>query len=68
MIITNFTVNLEPDVDYMKVDVGPKGSWVPTSSMISVTCQPIYSRRKVARFSLDDFVNGGTIIDGDGFV
>ena len=68
VIITNFTVNLEPDVDYMKVDIGPKGSWVPTSSMISVTCQPIYSRRKVARFSLDDFVNGGSIIDGDGFI
>ena len=68
VIITNFTVNLEPDVDYMKVDIGPQGSWVPTSSMISVTCQPIYSRRKVARFSLDDFVNGGSIIDGDGFI
>ena len=68
VIITNFTVNLEPDVDYMKVDIGPMGSWVPISSMVSVTCQPIYSRRKVARFSLDDFVNGGSLTDQDGFI
>ena len=68
VIITNFTVNLEPDVDYIKVDVGAKGSWVPVSSMISVTCQPIYSRRKVAGFSLDDFVNGGSLVDQDGFI
>ena len=52
----------------MKVDIGPMGSWVPISSMVSVTCQPIYSRRKVARFSLDDFVNGGSLVDGDGFI
>ena len=52
----------------MKVDIGPMGSWVPISSMVSVTCQPIYSRRKVARFSLDDFVNGGSLTDQDGFI
>ncbi len=68
VVITNFTVNLEPDVDYMKVDVGPKGSWVPISSIIAVTCQPIYSRRKVGRFSLDNFVNGNSLFDDDGFI
>ncbi len=68
VVITNFTVNLEPDVDYMKVAVGAKGSWVPISSIIAVTCQPIYSRRKVARFSLDNFVNGGSLYDDDGFI
>ena len=68
VIITNFTVNLEPDVDYMRVDIGPNGTWVPLSSMISVTCQPIYSRRKVAKFSLDKFIAGDSIINGDGFL
>jgi len=68
VIITNFTVNLEPDVDYMKVDIGQQGSWVPLSSMISVTCQPIYSRRKVAQFSLDAFVRGDSLYNGDGFI
>jgi hypothetical protein len=36
--------------------------------MISVTCQPIYSRRKVAKFSLDKFIAGDSIINGDGFL
>ena len=68
VVVTNFTVTLEPDVDYMKVPIGKQGSWVPISSIISVTCQPIYSRRKVARFSLDNFVNGSSLYDGDGFI
>jgi len=65
VVITSFTVELPGDVDYMRVDLGPNGSWVPTSSMISATCQPVYSRRRVAKFSLDDFVNGTGL---DGFI
>ena len=68
VVITNFTVNLEPDVDYMKVALGASGSWVPLSSIIAVTCQPIYSRRRVSRFSLDSFVNGSALYDDDGFI
>ena len=65
VVATNFTLNLEPDVDYIRVDIGPHGSWVPVSSIISVTVQPIYSRRRVAQFSLDAFVNGKGL---DGFI
>ena len=36
-------------------------TWAPTQSLISITCQPIYSRSQVAEFSLEKFVNGAYV-------
>jgi len=66
VVIVNFTVNLEPDVDYIKAKIGPNGSWAPTKSLITVTLQPAYSRDKVNKFSLDKFVSGGYLTDING--
>ena len=68
VVITQFAVELSQDVDYIKVEgFGPSGTWVPTRSNIQCTVQPIYSRRAVEQFSLDDFVNGKYVGRG-GFI
>lgn len=41
---------------------------VPTSSTISVTCVPAYSRSSARNFSLDRFVQGGYMNSGTGYV
>ena len=41
--------------------------WAPSQSLITVTVQPVYSRRDIAKFSLKKYVNGGYIGDG-GFI
>lgn len=65
VVVNQFNYNLNPDVDYIKVDIGPNGSWVPTMSEISVTLLPTYSRDTVNKFSLDTFVSGGYIFGND---
>ena len=86
VVITNFTIDLPQDVDY--IQTGLKGvtvkrgelvgdfddgrragvSWVPTQSLITVTVQPIYSRREIEGFSLQKYVNGDYISSGKGFI
>jgi hypothetical protein len=68
VVVTMFTVDLPNDVDYMQVGLGENGSWVPTRSQMSVTVQPIYSRKSVTEFSLDAFVNGSYVVNGKGFI
>lgn len=43
-------------------------TWAPSQSLISVTCQPIYSRNQVEQFSLEDFVNGKYVGQNRGFI
>ena len=65
VVVNTFNYTLQPDVDYIKADIGPNGSWVPTNSEISVTLLPTYSRDTVNKFSLDKFVSGGYIFGND---
>lgn len=68
VVITSFSIELGQDIDYIQVPgFGGEGSWVPTRSNIQATVQPIYSRREVEKFSLDQFVKGGYIPKG-GFI
>ena len=72
VVVTNFTYNLENGVDYIRVPINVGQSnqiveqytWVPTSSMLSVTCTPTYSRTKASSFSLDKFINGDITSEG----
>ena len=43
-------------------------SYVPVESQITVTVQPTYSRSQVEQFNLDQFVRGGMILQGKGFI
>lgn len=82
VIITQFTIDLPQDVDYISMGLpgestGTTGDadkdkrkfigWAPSQSLITVTVQPVYSRRDIAKFSLNKYVNGGYIGDG-GFI
>jgi hypothetical protein len=68
VVVTMFSVDLPNDVDYIQVGLGENGSWVPVRSQMSVTVQPIYSRKSVTQFSLDAFVNGSYVVNGKGFI
>jgi hypothetical protein len=82
-VVKMFSVDLQKDVDYIQVPIGPGvnlGSqfqrqnvsggytYVPTLSFISVTLSPTYSRDKVRKFSLDSFVNGAYINSDEGYI
>lgn len=69
VVVTQFNLTLTNDVDYIQVDIGASGTWVPTRSSIAVTLAPAYSRDSVNKFSLDGFVRGDYVIDnGSGFI
>ena len=78
-VVTNFSHTMPGDVDYVKTPVGAsldnvagnqintnmagRATMLPTMSTISVTLQPIYSRRNVAdNFTLEKF-SAGALID-----
>lgn len=72
-IIKNFTVTMPNDVDYIQAGQGGSSStvtYVPVSSEITVTVQPIYSREKIKSFDLMAFASGQLVLgnDGKGFV
>lgn len=89
VVVTNFTVDLPQDVDYIATGLGESMateksvsgaagqtitekrdsvSWAPTQSLITVTVQPLYSRREIEKFSLQNYVNGEYIKNGGGFI
>lgn len=89
VVVTNFTVDLPQDVDYIATGLGEamsteksvsgaagqtitekrdSVSWAPTQSLITVTVQPLYSRREIEKFSLQNYVNGEYIKNGGGFI
>ena len=89
VVITNFTVDLPQDVDYIATGLGDaftieksvsgaagqminekrdSVSWAPTQSLITVTVQPLYSRREIEKFSLQNYVKGEYIKNGGGFI
>ena len=54
---------------YGDAQTNPKHhSWAPSQSMVAITCQPLYSRTQVEKFSLENFVNGAYIGNKSGFI
>jgi len=69
VVVTNFTVELPTDIDYIFVQrLGNRGTHVPTKSSLSVTLIPMYSRRDIKRFSLESFVGGSLTRSKYGFI
>ena len=101
VIVTQFTVDLPQDVDYVATGIPDPAQtqgqasqsnspghpanhsssthtqtvdrrygigWAPAQSLITVTVQPIYSRREIEQFSLQKYVNGGYVKDKGGFI
>jgi len=75
-VVTNFTVDLPSDVDYIATPItgtaegsaGKGTTWAPTQSQISVTLRPTYSRRRVSEFNLQDFVDGKFVNGNQGYL
>jgi hypothetical protein len=67
VIVKSFTVDLKDDVNYIRCDTFGTATWVPVMSTISVTVSPVYNRRRLRKFSLEDYARGKTT-DGVGYL
>lgn len=67
-VLSNFTVDLPSDVDYISVNIDGTPNYVPTQSTLTVTVSPNYARSSVSRFNLKEFANGGFVGGPEGFI
>ena len=70
VVVKQFNISLQKDVDYISIN-GPMGiSYVPVRSDISVVVSPVFSREKIKSFNLSSFANGNLIsgYDGKGWI
>jgi hypothetical protein len=58
VIVKAFSVDLKDDVNYIRCNTFGTNSWVPVLSTISVTVSPVYNRRRLRKFSLQDYSRG----------
>jgi hypothetical protein len=69
VVIKTFSVDLDPDVNYIRCNSFGTNTMVPVMSTISVTVSPIYNRRNLRKFSLTEFANGKAVgPDGVGYI
>lgn len=78
-VLKNFTHTMPADVDYLDVPAygnpwvpmvmrGPKSTKLPTNSSISITLQPVFSRKdQTQKFSLKDFASGKLVGSNGGW-
>lgn len=70
-VVTSFSHTMPQDCDYLEIpSVSGGGSTrLPTTSQISITLQPVYSRKTLHdKFSLDDFAAGKLVKGNGGFI
>jgi len=58
VVVKSFSVDLPPDVQYIKCDTFGTNTMVPTLSTINVQLAPIYNRAGMRKFNLADFASG----------
>jgi hypothetical protein len=85
VVVQSFEMTLPDDVDYIATGLGFAGlgseywndadvssgmSWAPVKSTFNIQLHPLYSRKKVNEFNLQDFANGEYVIgkDKNGFI
>jgi len=69
VIITQFSVDLKEDVNYVRCTLFKTNTWVPVVSTISVTCVPVYSREALRKFNLQSYAAGKMVgPDGVGYL
>jgi hypothetical protein len=67
VVVGGFSIDLPSDVDYITgFNFGNRVNKVPTLSTISMTLIPVYSRREMSNFSVDQFISGA--LDGRGYL
>ena len=79
VIVNSFQFDMPKHVDYISTNLGnhqgppsepnsaPTG-WAPSTSIVTVAVTPQYSRTKQSTFSLNNFLKGGYMKSGDGFI
>lgn len=69
VIITQFSVDLKDDTNYVRCNIFGTNTWVPVVSTVSVTCVPIYSREALRKFNLQSYAAGKMVgPDGVGYL
>lgn len=63
-VVTSFQHVMGNDIDYLDIDANGIFNRLPTASQLQVSLQPVYSRRKVAEFDLEEFAAGNLIKGG----
>ena len=68
VVVTNYSISLENEVDYVPVVAGPGNStvtYVPTKTNISITLSPTYTPHKLrSKFNLSDVTSGKAYKNG----
>ena len=68
VIIKSFSVDLQPEVNYIKCNTFGTNTWVPAMSSVNVSLTPIYNRSKLRKFSLEQYSRGQLSSGGVGFI
>jgi hypothetical protein len=71
VVVKSFTVDFPTDVNYIKCGKfsNAEPTWVPVTSTIQISVMPIYNRRNVRGFSLEDYAKGRlTTPTGQGYI
>jgi len=58
VVVKSFSVDLDGDVNYKRCDAFGTNTWVPITSSVNITVQPVYNRRNLRQFSLTDYAKG----------
>lgn len=65
VVVSNYSIQLPDNVDYVPVQVGDTVTYVPTLTNIMITLKPQYSPHKLrTRFSLENITSGAAYKDG----
>jgi len=68
-VVTGFQHTMPSEVDYLEFKNGPHIARLPTTSQISVTLQPVYSRKNIANnMTLTQFSQGNLLKNNGGFL
>lgn len=60
-VVTSVSHVMPEDCDYIKYEYEGTQGWMPISSTLTVTLQPVVSRAAQAQFDLNKFVRGGYV-------
>ena len=58
VVVKSFSVDFATDVNYIKCNAFGTNTWVPITSSINVSVQPVYNRSNLRKFSLVDYAKG----------
>ena len=63
-IVTGFSHTMPNEVDYISIPVDGGNTRLPTTSQITITLQPVYSKKTIATFNLEQFAAGKLVDRG----